>query len=183
MWMAEAGQNEQVVSMVSSLSDFFRTTLSKGQDYISIKEEVSHITSYLEIQQFRYRDIMDYEILVPEEIYTYRILKLTLQPLVENALYHGIKNKREKGKIEVKGEIIDDILTLTVKDNGIGMKPEQLTELHKNIRKENNGDRNSAGFGLTNVNERIRLNYGKDYGLTFQSVYGEGTTVFVRIPI
>lgn len=183
MWMAEAGQSEQVVSMVSSLSDFFRTTLSKGQDYISIKEEVSHITSYLEIQQFRYRDIMDYEIIVPEEMYAYRILKLTLQPLVENALYHGIKNKREKGKIEVKGEIIDGILTFTVKDNGIGIKPQQLIELQNNIRKENDGDKNSAGFGLANVNERIRLNYGKDYGLMFQSVYGEGTTVFVRIPI
>ncbi len=183
MWMAEAGQNKEVVSMVSSLSDFFRTTLSKGQDYISIKEEISHITSYLEIQQFRYRDIMDYEIKVPEEMFTYRILKLTLQPLVENALYHGIKNKREKGKIVITGEVIDGIMTFTVKDNGMGMKPDQLMALQNSLKRENQSDKNSAGFGLANVDERIRLNYGSDYGLIFQSTYGEGTTVFVRIPI
>lgn len=183
IWLAEAGQTEQVVFMVSSLSDFFRTTLSKGQDFISVKEEASHIKSYLEIQQFRYRDIMDYEIDIPEEIHGYRILKLTLQPLVENALYHGIKNKRGKGRITVSGCRKDNLLIFTVKDNGIGMQPDELKSLCENIKKEQRGNENSSGFGLANVDERIRLNYGREYGLAFRSVYGEGTEAIVTIPI
>ncbi len=89
--------------MVTSLSDFFRTTLSKGRDYVSIRDEETHIKSYLQIQQFRYRDILEYEIRIPEELYDCQILKLTLQPLVENALYHGLKNKRRLGHISVSG--------------------------------------------------------------------------------
>ncbi|NLL77011.1 MAG: histidine kinase [Clostridiales bacterium] len=183
MWMAEAGQKEEVVSLVSSLSEFFRTTLSKGRDYITVKEEASHIKSYLEIQKFRYRDIMDYQIDIPESMNEYPILKLTLQPLVENALYHGIKNKRGKGKIEVKGELRDNLLIFTVEDDGIGMTPEQIKILCEYIEKEHSVSEDTAGFGLANVNERIRLNYGKEYGLTFSSAYGEGTTVRVTIPV
>ena len=91
IWLAESKDTEQVVRMVSSLSSFFRTTLSKGREFITVKEEEQHIRSYLEIQQFRYRDILEYEIAIPEELYEYEIIKLTLQPLVENALYHGIR--------------------------------------------------------------------------------------------
>lgn len=90
IWLAEAGRKDEVVMMVTALSDFFRTTLSKGRDYITVKEEEAHIRSYLKIQQFRYQDILEYSIHIPEELYAYQILKLTLQPLVENALYHGI---------------------------------------------------------------------------------------------
>ncbi|WMC94255.1 sensor histidine kinase [Kineothrix sp. MB12-C1] len=183
MWMAEAGQKEEVVDLVSSLSGFFRTTLSKGRDFISVGEEVSHIQSYLEIQKFRYRDIMDYEIDIPIHMHRYPILKLTLQPLVENALYHGIKNKRGKGTIKVSGECKDDMLIFTIRDDGIGMTKEQLMELHSNIKKEQGDDEIAAGFGLANVNERIRLNYGKEYGLIFSSIYGQGTSVSVTIPV
>ncbi|WP_342757962.1 sensor histidine kinase [Kineothrix sedimenti] len=183
IWMAEAGKKEEVVSLVSSLSGFFRTTLSKGRDYITVREEVSHINSYLEIQKFRYRDIMDYKINIPDGMNEYPILKLTLQPLVENALYHGIKNKRGKGEIEVNGKIEDNLLIFTVKDDGIGMMPEQIHTLYETIEKEHSDSEDTAGFGLANVNERIRLNYGKEYGLTFRSVYGEGTVVSVTIPI
>ena len=104
--------------MVTSLSDFFRTTLSKGHDYITVKEERTHIESYLEIQQFRYQDILDYEIQMDEKIYGYIIPKLTLQPLVENALYHGIKNKRGKGKILITGKKQGDKIIFQVIDNG-----------------------------------------------------------------
>lgn len=183
MWLAEAGQTKQVVSMVTSLSDFFRTTLSKGQNFISVREEAYHVKSYLEIQQFRYRDIMDYEINIPEEIHNYQILKLTLQPLVENALYHGIKNKRGKGRIKVNGYRKDQLLIFTVEDNGIGMMPDKLESLRSNIKKQCEGSRDSTGFGLANVDERIRLNYGRQYGLTFSSVYGEGTVATVTIPV
>lgn len=105
IWLAEAGEKEQVIMMVTALSDFFRTTLSKGRDFITVEEEESHIRSYLQIQQFRYQDILEYEIDIPKEMYEYQILKLTLQPLVENALYHGIKNKRGMGRIRVSGHL------------------------------------------------------------------------------
>lgn len=183
MWLAEAGKNEEVVSMVSSLSGFFRTTLSKGRDYITVREEVSHIKSYLEIQKFRYQDIMDYEIDIPEVMYSYPILKLTLQPLVENALYHGIKNKRGKGKITVSGELMGKVMLFTVHDNGIGMTEEQLSALSNDIGYERSNSGDTAGFGLANVKERIRLNYGKDYGLDFSSIYGQETTARVTLPV
>lgn len=182
IWLAESKETEQVVSMVSALSDFFRTTLSKGKDYISVKDEEAHINSYLQIQQFRYRDILDYEIKMDEEVYDCEILKLTLQPLVENALYHGIKGKRGLGHILVKGCIRDGLLEFQVRDDGIGMKEERLNEVRKIITGEAENTKEKGGFGLFNVNERIRLNYGREYGLRIESVYGEGTCIRVTVP-
>lgn len=181
IWQAEAGKNEEVVQMVTSLSDFFRTSLSEGRDYITVKEEISHIRSYLKIQRFRYRDILEYEINVPEEFYAYSILKLTLQPLIENALYHGIKNKRGVGKITISAETADGDLIFLVADNGIGMKEEQLGRLIHKVKDKRNNVQESGGFGLANVEERIRLNYGEEYGLDFKSCYGVGTEVMVKI--
>lgn len=180
IWLAEAGQNKQVVDMVTSLSQFFRTTLSEGRDHITIREEEVHIRSYLEIQQFRYRDILDYEIAIPEQLYPYSIMKLTLQPLVENALYHGVKNKRGKGRIRICGVLEGENIRLTVEDNGIGMKPEEVEALEKRIR--TSAEERTGSFGLANVQERICLNYGEQYGLSFQSKYGKGTIVTVQIP-
>lgn len=179
VWMAEGGQDAEVVSMVTALSEFFRTTLSEGKDYITIREEESHIRSYLEIQEFRYADILEYEINIDPQLYNYGILKLTLQPLVENALYHGIKNKRGKGKITVRGYAQGGDIIFEVRDNGIGMDEEELSRLNRTLKGEESHDR---GFGLGNVNERIRLNYGSEYGITFHSVKGEGTVATVRIP-
>lgn len=179
VWMAEGGQDQDVVSMVTALSEFFRTTLSEGKDYITIQEEESHIRSYLSIQEFRYEDILEYEIQIDHSLYGYYILKLTLQPLVENALYHGIKKKRGKGKIVVRGYERDEEIYLEVRDNGIGMDAQELERLHRKLQGETSHER---GFGLGNVNERIRLNYGPQYGLSFVSKKGEGTVVTVRIP-
>lgn len=184
IWLAEAGQKEQVVKMVSSLSEFFRTTLSKGEDYISVQEEESHIRSYLEIQQFRYRDILEYQIDIPRELYDYQVLKLMLQPLVENALYHGIKNKRGMGKIHVTGEKSEDKLIFRVEDNGIGMRPKKLEEVRKMTKgqiQKKGSDR--SGFALSNVEERISLNYGKEYGIQIESEYNIGTVVTVSLPL
>jgi two-component system sensor histidine kinase YesM len=183
-WLAEAGEKKQVVSMVSSLSDFFRTTLSQGRDFITIKEEELHVRSYLEIQQFRYQDILTYDIRFPEELYMYTILKLTLQPIVENALYHGIKNKRGKGTIRVCAELTDEgrKIRITVADDGIGMTGEELDHLRMVMEGKISAETESHGFGLRNVNERIRLNYGMQYGLSVDSTYGEGTLVTVLIP-
>lgn len=182
IWLAEAGQKEQVVMMVSTLSDFFRTTLSKGRDYITVKEETAHIRSYLTIQQFRYRDILEYEIDIPEELEEYQILKLTLQPLVENALYHGIKNKRGLGHILVSGKKQGDHLVFTVRDNGKGMDPERLAYVQRLISGELKDEDAPSGFGLFNVNQRLQLNYGSEYGLILASEEGEWTEVNVIIP-
>ena len=180
IWLAEAGKKEEVVMMVTSLSDFFRTTLSKGKDYIRVEEEEAHIRSYLQIQQFRYQDILEYELRIPPELHEYQILKLTLQPLVENALYHGIKNKRGLGKIMVTAQETDGKLIFCVRDNG--RDPRRLAYVKKVIEGESADKNEPSGFGLYNVEQRIRLNYGLDYGLSIESEYEKGTEVKVVIP-
>ncbi len=183
IWLAESNQTEEVVKMVTALSDFFRTTLSKGRDYITIREEEAHIRSYLQIQQFRYRDILDYEIQISPEVYDYQILKLTLQPLVENALYHGIKRKRGMGHIKVTGKKEGDKIVFRVWDNGMGLNEEMLEYAEAIIKGEKRvKGTSSSGFGLFNVDQRIRLNYGTEYGLHLESEYGEWTEVKVEIP-
>lgn len=182
IWLAESGEDEEVVKMVSSLSSFFRTTLSKGRDYITIAEEREHIESYLSIQKFRYRDILSYDIDFEDEILDHSILKLTLQPIVENALYHGIKNKRGMGHIQIDGRMTGDNIEFIVSDNGIGMREEEAEHLRKVISGLVSDDRSGGGFGLFNVNQRLQLNYGKEYGLNIESTYNVGTTIRVKIP-
>ena len=148
-----------------------------------LQEEETHIRSYLQIQQQRYQDILEYEIRIPQELCQYPILKLTLQPLVENALYHGIKNKRGVGHIWVDGRREGENLIFCVRDDGIGMKPQQLDEVRKLIAGEQPEENQSSGFGLFNVNQRLRLNYGAEYGVKIHSTYREGTVVEASIPI
>lgn len=181
IWLAESGQKDQVITMVSALSDFFRTTLSKGRDFITVREEETHIESYLKIQQFRYRDILEYSIDIPEELYGCQVLKLTLQPVVENALYHGIKNKRGMGHIVVRGSCLGNLLMLTVEDDGIGMTAERLEAVRRGLSKEMDSE-SEDGFGLYNIQQRIKLYYGQEYGMEIQSVYGKGTKVVITIP-
>lgn len=178
IWLAEEKKTDDVVSMVNSLSEFFRTTLSKGKDYITVKEEKSHVESYLEIQQYRYQDIMDYEIDMAEDIYLYMIPKLTLQPLVENALYHGIKNKRGKGTIRITGWKEGGRIFLKVTDNGIGMSEEALNKLRRSIYGIN-GEADESGFGLANVNQRLQYYFGEEYGVFFESEENAGTEATV----
>lgn len=181
VWLIEGGNEDEAVEMVVTLSNFFRLVLSRGKDTISLREEESHIRSYLEIQGMRYRDILEYDIRIPAELYGYQIPKLTLQPLVENALYHGIKYKREKGWIRISGELLDGALCLTVSDNGVGMDEEELNVLRREI--ERPCSETEKGFGLANVNERIHMYFGTDYGMTIESEKGRGTTVKIRIPL
>lgn len=181
VWLAEAGDEKKVVSMVGSLSDFFRTSLNQGKEIIPVSEELLHVKSYLDIQQVRYQDILEYEIDVPSELGYYLIPKITLQPLVENALYHGIKNKRGKGKITIAGKKEDTFFVLTVSDNGIGMTEERLLQIKESLVNKNL--ETSGIYGLYNVNERIILKFGEDYGLDIESNYGEGTVITVKLPI
>ena len=180
VWSAEAGNQKQVVSMVVSLSDFFRTSLNRGKEIITIREELQHVRSYLEIQQIRYQDILSYEISVPEDIFEYRIPKITLQPLVENALYHGIKNRRGGGKIIVSGENKEDCILLKVIDDGMGMTKERKAEVERGLREATPEE--SSIYGLYNINERIRLTYGGSYGIYLESEFEKGTVVTVRLP-
>lgn len=180
VWLAEAGEQKKVVDMVGSLSDFFRTSLNQGKDMVSVKEELQHSRSYLEIQQVRYQDILQYEIQVPETLFCYLIPKITIQPLVENALYHGIKNKRGIGKIMITGKREKDYFVLIVEDNGAGMSRERLEVVREGMNQKSQTEKDI--YALYNVNERIRLNFGQKYGLSIDSVLGEGTTVQVMLP-
>lgn len=180
VWLIESNEPDEAVTMVVTLSDFFREILSKGKEFISIKEEEKHISSYLQIQEMRYRDILEYDIQLDQVIYKYQILKLTLQPVVENALYHGIKYKRAKGCIHIHGEKEGDIIRLTVRDDGVGMDEDELEQLRQQIEKS--CQETEKGFGLANVNERIHMYFGPEYGMKIQSQKGKGTTVEIVIP-
>lgn len=178
IWLIESGDISKAVTMIYSLSNFFRFSLSRGQSIITLAEEEQHIRSYLEIQQVRYRDLMEYEIDIPSELKQYTLPKLTLQPLVENALYHGIKMKRRKGSIRVSAAARDGKIFLAVKDDGTGMTEERLLALRESLT-----DGGREGFGLRTVHQRLQILFGKEYGLTLQSVEGEGTTITVTIPM
>ena len=182
IWKAEAGEKDEVIQLTSALSNFFRISLSSGADWIPIRQERKHIEGYLTIQQTRYRDIMRYEIDIPDEIGEYYILKLLLQPLVENALYHGIKIKRGGGTIRVVGRVVDDMLEFSVTDTGTGMTPEQLEMLNERMKAgQPTVSEGSGGFGLVNVNLRLRLYYNQAEGLQIMSDE-TGTTVSFRVP-
>ena len=175
--LAESQRDEDVVTMVTSLSTFFRNSLNKGEDIISLDAERTQVTSYLEIQHIRYSDILRYEINIPEELLDCMVPKLILQPLVENALYHGIKNRRGVGTITVTGAAEGSDLILRVSDNGAGMDEEQVRILQAGIYEDRH-----TGLGLVNVHKRIRLYCGEPYGLSFESQMGRGSTVSVRLP-
>lgn len=181
VWLAEAGEQDKVVSMVGSLSKFFRTSLNQGKDNISIGEELQHARSYLEIQQVRYQDILTYDIDVPESLYSNLIPKITIQPLVENALYHGIKNKRGLGCIKITGLQTESGFDIIVTDDGIGMSEDRLEQIRDRI--SNPKPESDEIFGLYNVNERIRLRFGDQYGISIKSQYGVGTEVRISLPI
>jgi len=178
IWLMESGEITDAVTMVGSLSNFFRFSLSRGKNVITLAEEEQHIRSYLEIQQMRYRDLMEYEIDIPEQLKHFILPKLTLQPLVENALYHGIKNRRRKGFIRVKGWVHSSRIILEVTDDGPGMTEERLNELQGSLE-----DGGHEGFGLRTVHQRIRILFGREYGLKLESTPGIGTKVIVTIPM
>ena len=177
IWLIEAEKTQEAVDMVSNLSSFFRHSLSRGEDVITLEEEEHHVRSYLQIQHARYKDIMEYSLEIDPRLHSTMLPKLTLQPLVENALYHGIKLKRAVGHIRIAGWMEDDFVILQVADNGMGMTPERLAHLRKAMEREER-----VGFGISAVNQRLHLMFGQEYGLSFDSQEGIGTTVTIRIP-
>ena len=186
VWQAEAGHSGEVIHITRALSDFFRISLSSGADWIPLAQELKHLSGYLSIQKARYRDILNYVIDVPADLGESYVLKLLLQPLVENAIYHGIKDRRGGGLITVTGREDGGFLCFCVQDTGRGMTPDQLRDVRARMRGElppayapyaNAG----TGFGLNNVDRRIRLYYDQEEGLSIESG-PEGTRVSFRVP-
>jgi len=181
IWLAEARRTDEVIHITRALSDFFRISLSEGRDWIPLSDEIRHLQGYLTIQKIRYRDILDYEIDIPQELYNRQILKLLLQPLVENAIYHGIKHRRGRGLVRVSATEQDGWMTLLVSDNGAGMSQERLAQVMESLNRGEPDDTEHGCYGLFNVNKRIQLYYGQSEGVQIKT--GEnGTTVSLCVP-
>lgn len=180
-WMAHEKGASDIVGIVDALTRLFRISLSKGRDVIRLEEELEHVTSYLVIQKIRYLDKFDYTIQVDPGLLALPVVKLTLQPLVENALYHGIKEKVGPGRLTVSARQEGAQLVLAVVDNGAGMTPETLASLERNLSQRE--EPSAQGFGVFSVHHRIRLVFGEGWGLSYQSILGQGTTVTVRQPL
>jgi len=180
--LAEDGQTENVVTTTLALSSFFRLSLNKGRDWVTVAEEKAHVENYLAIQKMRYGAILEYEIDFSSDILQESMLKLLLQPLVENAIYHGIKKARRRGLIRLKGYSTGDRMIFTVEDNGTGMTAEELAKLRGSL---SHYDVSSpgTGFGLYNVYKRIELYYETDEGLTVESEPDRGCTITLRLPM
>jgi two-component system sensor histidine kinase YesM len=180
--LAEDGQTENVVATTIALSSFFRLSLSKGRDWVTVAEEKAHVENYLAIQKMRYGAILEYDIDFSPEILQESMLKLLLQPLVENAIYHGIKQTRRRGRIELKGYTTGDRMVFTVADNGLGMTSEVLAKLRESLSSYDVSNP-GGGFGLYNVYKRIELYYETDDGLAVESEYDRGCTITLRLPL
>lgn len=175
-WMCEENRNEEAVEMVNALARLFRISISKGKELIPLEKELEHAKSYLKIQNFRYKNQFTYSFDVDESCLEYLCNKITLQPIIENAIYHGLNRMVDEGHIEIGIHASGEDIKMTVRDNGVGMTPEQC----RKILHEDASDR--TGIGIKNVHERIRIYFGERYGLTITSELDECTEVEILIP-
>lgn len=179
--LCELDEAEEASTMVLALSNFFRTGLSRGEDVISIETEINHVKNYLLIQHMKYGDKFEYVLDIQPEILNYPIRKLTLQPLVENALHHGIQNKSGKGMILISGRAENGRIHFEVRDTGAGMAPQRLEQVRKSMEQQE--EYKQVSFGLRNVYSRLKLYYKGEAGLEIRSEPGQGTTVSVDLPM
>lgn len=182
VWLAEGHQHDQVISVTRNFSNFFRASLNRGKEWVTVRDEFEHISNYLTIQKIRYRDILDYSIDYDTTLDNEPMLKLLLQPLVENALYHGIKNKRGRGTLMVKGWQESQFLCFQVEDNGIGMTASKFEQIRSQIQADLESSQINDVYGLYNVNKRLSLYYTNFTQLEITSTYGEGTKVLFKLP-
>ena len=178
IWMAEGKKNEEVVLMTASLARLLRQSISNEDEVVSIGQEVEYARGYLTIQKMRYKDKMEFQIEVDSSILHIPLIKLVLQPVIENAIYHGLKYKESKGLLLVKGFMKNDNAVLQVIDNGVGMDEETLAHIYERHKV----NYQSNGVGVYNVQKRLQLYYGNEYGITYESKKGEGTTATITIP-
>lgn len=176
IWMAESKNYKAVVLMTSSLAKLFRISISKGQEFITIEQEIEHVDNYLKIQKIRYGDHLNYNIYVQEDLRQCKIIKLIIQPIVENAIYHGIKNVPGGGCIDIKVIKCQGKILVTVEDDGVGMSEEDINTLFNKKYALPKGKK-LGGVGVRNVDNRIKLHYGEEYGLEIESELYEGTCV------
>ncbi len=177
-WLAQKGSAAEVEKAISSLAEFYRLSLSNGNDEIPIREELKRISNYVQIQNIRFSGRINLVIDIDEEIGNYLILKLILQPFVENSILHGIMNKPSKeGYIIIEAVIEDENIKITIQDNGVGMSAEALEKINGKSYEDK-----LSGFGITNIRKRILLNYGAQYGIYLASSLGTGTTAEIVIP-
>ncbi len=182
--LLETNKNEDVINTVEALGAFFRISLSHGQEYISIREEGEHIRNYLYIQRFRHGDKYDYQIELAEELLNKKTLKLILQPLVENAIYHGVRALEQPGGIiTIKGYFRGEDVYFEIIDNGQGMPVSLVEDITNCLQGIATMEDEKRFFGLKNVNERIILAFGREYGLKIESIINEGTRVTVHLPL
>ena len=183
-WIAKDYHADDIVDIVHSLSRFFRISLSQGKEMITIAEEVEMVRNYLEIQKYRYEDLFEYDIRIDPEVAQCRIIRLSLQPLVENALYHGIKeSEKDNGHLWIRGQIDpenEEGILLQVEDDGAGMSDERMEELNSWLSVKDR-DEDVTAYAILNVNDRIRIVYGEAYGLILKKRTGGGTVSELRI--
>ena len=178
IWMAEGKKNEEVVLMTASLARLLRQSISIENELVTIGQEVEYVRSYLTIQKMRYKDKLEFEINVDPRITHAQIIRLVLQPIVENAIYHGLKYKESKGMLKVHGYELGERIIIDITDDGVGMDEETL----KHIYDKHKVNYHSNGVGVYNVQQRLVLYYGKEYGIIYHSEKGKGTTATVVIP-
>lgn len=179
VWMIENENSDKAVNIVTALAKFFRISLSKGKNIITVKDEVEHVRNYLMIQNMRFKNRFEYSIDVDEKVLSYSSLKLMLQPLVENAIYHGMEFMDGDGEIDVKVFKEDNSLYFTITDNGLGMSEDMVETL---LNKDFVPSKKGSGIGVKNVNERIKLYFGSEYGLKVESEPDEGTKITIHLP-
>ena len=175
-WMCEQGRNAEAVRMVNALAQLFRISISKGHELIPIRSELRHAESYLKIQQHRYKNQFSYRFDVDERCLDFLCNKITLQPIIENAIYHGINGLVDEGEIVITLRADGSDVVFTVADNGVGMEEEQIQAI---LRKERS---DHTGIGIKNVNDRLKIYFGEGYGITIDSEPDVGTTVTIRMP-
>lgn len=180
VWQIENEKQSEAVHTVTALARFFRLSLGKGKNIVTVKDEIDHVKNYLMIQHMRFKNKFDYEFDIAEDVLELPSLKLMLQPLVENAIYHGMEFMDGDGLIMVKAWREEDELYLSVADNGLGMTEDKVEMILTG--KSTSGNGRGSGIGVKNVNERIKLYFGEAYGLTIDSEPDEGTTVIIHLP-
>lgn len=179
--LIEVERYEQATEMTYALSDFFRISLSKGHDWIPLSKELRHVADYLTILKIRYGEMLTYEINQQTTSQDLLVLKMILQPLVENAVYHGTKFVRRVGKITITIQEYEQTIQMSVRDNGIGISHERLMAIQHNL-KENTDPDPENGYGLYNVYRRLLLNYGSDVQFDIASIESQGTTISIIVP-